>query len=83
MEKLEQVDMDCVCAIECAKLEVCVEKAEVEPEKVAQIKEHKKPVKSRLLKLFKKSILNTNHVKETIPIESLKYKQNYRIYAVY
>jgi hypothetical protein len=83
MEKLEQVDMDCVSAIECTEFEVCIQETEVEPEVLIQLKEYKNPVKYWLSKLFKKSKLNANHAKETIPIDSLKYKQNYRIYAVY
>jgi len=83
MEKLEQVDMDCVCAIECTELEICIDQIETEPEKPVQIREYKKPTKSRLSKLFKRSMQNANHIKETTPIETLKYKQNYRIYGVF
>ena len=83
MEKLVQIDANCVSAIDCTELEVCVDQVEIEPEKPVQTKEYKKPVKSRLSKLFKKSKLNAKYIKESIPIESLKYKQSYWIYGVY
>ncbi len=83
MEKLEQVDMDCISALECAEFEVCVEEIEIEPEKPIQTKEYEKKVKFRLSKLFKNSKMNEKYRKETIPIENLKYRQNYRIYGVF
>jgi hypothetical protein len=83
MEKLEQVDMDCISALECAEFEVCVEEIETEPELSIQLKNYKKPAKSRLSKLFKRSMRNANNSKETIPIETLKCKRNYRIYGVF
>jgi hypothetical protein len=83
MEKLEQVGMDCVSALECANLEICVEEIEIESKESAQVEENAKPAKFRLSKVFKKSNLNANYIKERFPIEKLKLKQNYRIYGVY
>lgn len=83
MEKLEQVDINCVCAIECTEFEVCVDQIEKEPEKSVQIKQYKKPAKFCFSKLFKKSRLNAKYIKETMSIETLKYRKNYRIYGIF
>ena len=83
MEKLEQIDLNCVSAIECAKFEVYVEKTETKPEKLFEIKNHEKPVKSRLSKLFKKSKLNAKYIEQLFPIEKLEYQRLYRNYGIY
>ncbi|MFX0082418.1 MAG: hypothetical protein ACFE94_11780 [Candidatus Hodarchaeota archaeon] len=80
MEKLEQVDIDCVSALECAKIEVCIEIPDEKIKPIEKTKVHEKPVKSRLSKLFKKSRLNAKYVEELIPVESLKYRHDLRIY---
>ena len=62
MEQLEQIDLNCISAPECAKTEVCIEEIEKKLEILVDFKEHKKPVRSRLSKLFKKSKLNAKYL---------------------
>ncbi|MFW9879384.1 MAG: hypothetical protein ACFFG0_40420 [Candidatus Thorarchaeota archaeon] len=83
MEKLEHVDMNCVNELECVEFKVCVDNVDTEPKNLIQVRDHKNPVKSQLSKLFKKSKLNVNYIKETNPIENLKFKQNSRIYSIF
>lgn len=83
MEQLEQIDLNYVNAPECAKIEVCVEKADDKVEKVEQVKVHKKPVNSRLLRLIRKSKYNARYIEELIPIERLRHQRVYRNYAIY
>ena len=83
MEKLEQMDLNCVSAIECAKFEVCVEKTADKIEQVRSIEVHKKPVKFRLSKLFRKSGLNAKYIEQLIPIERLEHQRVRRDYGIY
>ena len=83
MEQLEQIDLNCVSAIECAKFEVCVEKTGLKPEKLVEIKDHKKLAKIRISKLFKKSKLNAKYIGQLIPIERLERQRVYRNYGIY
>ena len=83
MEKLEQMDMNCLSAIECAKFEVCVEKTKIKPERLVNITDHEESVKSRLSRLFKKSKLNAKYIEQLIPIEKLEYQRVYRNYGIY
>ncbi len=83
MEKLEQIDLNCVSAIECAEFKVCVEKTDDKIEQASQVEIHKKPVKSRLSKLFKKSKFNAKYIEQLIPIKRLEYQRLYRDYGIY
>ena len=83
MEQLEQIDLNCVSAIECEKLEVCVEKTEIKPEKLVEVKDHKKSANSRLSKLFRKSRLNAKYIEQLIPIERLERQRVFRDYGIY
>ncbi len=83
MEQLEQIDLNCISALECAKTEACVEKTADKIELIRKTEIHKKPVKSRLSKLFKKSNLNAKYIEQLNPIERLKSQQVYRNYGIY
>ncbi len=83
MEQLEQIDLNCVNVPECAKIEVCVEEVDDKIELIENFKDHKKPVRSRLSKLFKKSKLNAKYAEHVIPIERLERQRVYRNYGIY
>lgn len=83
MEKLEQINLNCVSAPECVKIEICVEISDDKIEPIEKAEVHRKSAKSRLSKLFKKSNLNAKYIEQLIPIERLERQRVRRNYAVY
>jgi len=83
MEQLEQMDVNCVDAPECVKIEVCIGITDDKNECIESIKDHERPAKFRLSKLFKKSKLNAKYTDHVIPIERLERQRVYRNYGIY
>lgn len=83
MEQLQEMDLNCISAPECAKPEVCIE-CEVEP--IELVWEKEVPIvslKSRISKLLRKSRYNARYMEQVIPIQRLERERVHRNYGIY
>jgi hypothetical protein len=83
MEQLQEMDLNCISAPECEKIEICIECEEVETEPEREQEVHIVLLKSRISKLLRKSSYNARYMEKVIPIQRLERERVYRNYGIY
>ncbi len=79
---MEQIELDCISAPECVKIEIYVEKFEKEKEKQREKLVHKESVKDKLMRLLRKAKRNAKYIEEVVPIQRLEQQRVYRDYGI-
>ena len=83
MEQLQEMDLNSISEPECAKVELCIECKEAKVELEREKEVHMVPLKSRLLKLIRKSTYNAKYLEQAIPIQQLERERVVRNYGIF